>query len=248
MTTSKKNIEIPRGNTCPGVNEAIIEYLSNVQEDFGDEVFFDMPCGEGEFLQAVKNFFPQAKTVGADINVPKPEFAHKFLRIDAREQTSLELEEKAGVITCISGVVEFDNTVSFFDMLRTNLDERGIFIVTNDNLLTVRDRLLYLLFGRFRQYHLFIRNDQPSWNITPLQNLLRMLAEGGFETLEIKYAPIKTAEWLWLPLAGLIYIFQNLYLRFGEAEKKIGYDEKIARYPFMSLLSRHYIVICRVKR
>jgi len=245
MTLTEKSDEILRGNTCPGVNQAVIEHVLSLKTDFAGEVFFDIPCGEGEFLQAVKSFFPNAKTIGADIKIPLSEFSHDFLQVNGQEKFSLELKEKAEAITCISGVMEFDNTVLFFEQLRKNLNEKGILIVTNDNLLSVRDRILYLFFGRFRQYQLFIRNDQPTWKIIPLQNLLRILDESNFEVVEIKYVPVKSAEWLWLPLAILIFLFQTLYLRF--AEKQTGYDEKISRYPFASLLARHYIIVCRIK-
>jgi len=245
MKLTEKSDGILRGNTCPGVNRTIIEYLLSLKKDLAGEVFFDVPCGEGEFLQAVRSFFPNAKTLGADIKIPLLKFSHDFLQVNGQEKFSLELTEKAEVITCISGVMEFDNTVLFFEQLRKNLNEKGILIVTNDNLLSVRDRVLYLLFGRFRQYQLFIRNDQPTWKIIPLQNLLRILDESRFEIVEIKYVPVKTAELLWLPLAVLIFLFQTLYLRF--AEKQIGYDEKTSRYPFASLLARHYIIVCRIK-
>ncbi len=223
----------------------IIEYLLSLKSDFAGGVFFDVPCGEGEFLRAVNDFFPRAKTIGADVVLPASEFPHEFIQINAQKNSSLPLKNKAKVITCISGVMEFDNTVIFFEQLRESLDEKGVFIVTNDNMLSARDRILYLLFGRVRQYKLFIGNDQPTWKIISLQSLLRILHESGFEKIEIKYVPVKTAEWSWLPLAVLIYVFQNLYLRF--AEPKTSYGEKISRYPFFSLLARHYIIVCRVK-
>jgi hypothetical protein len=142
--------------------------------------------------------------------------------------------------------MEFDNTLSFFEKLKEHLDDNGLFIVTNDNILSVNDRILYLLFGRLKQYRLFTGNNEPTWKIIPLQNLLRILDEAGFETIEIKYIPVKTAEWLWLPIAVLIYVSQILYLKF--AEKQVSSAEKDYRFPFLSLLSRHYICICRTKR
>lgn len=245
MTLTKKLDAIPRGNTVPGVNRTIIEYLLSLKTDFAGDVFFDAPCGEGDFLQTVKDFFPQAKTVGADVNFPSESFSHEFLPINAQKSLPLRLENKARIITCISGVMEFDNTTLFFERLRENLDEKGLFIVTNDNLLAVRDRILYLLFGRFRQYKLFIGDDQPTWKTLSLHNLLRILHESGFEQIEIRYVPVKTAERLWLPFALLIYVLQNLYLRF--AEPKTSYSRKISLYPFASLLARHYVVVCRIK-
>jgi Methyltransferase domain len=244
--SSAKLEKIQRGNTSPDVNREIIKYLLSLNEDFADAHFLDVPCGEGSFLQAVKDFFPNSKTVGGDIYSPPTAFSDHFLPIDAQRHFSLKPEKKFKVITCISGVMEFDNTLSFFEQMKENLDKDGFLIVTNDNLLSVRDRILYLLFGRFRQYRLFIQNGQPTWKIITLQNLLRILTEAGFEMAEIKYVAPKKSEWFWLPLALPIYAFQYLYMRFGE--KDTSFAEKCGRYPFSSLLSRHYIVVCRVKR
>ncbi len=243
---SAKLEKIPRGNTSPGVNREIIEYLLSSGEDFAGEYFLDVPCGEGAFLQAVKDFFPESKTVGGDVHTPSTIFSHEFRRIDAQRGFSLETEKKFKVITCISGVMEFDNTLAFFEQIKENLADDGWLIVTNDNLLSVRDRLLYLLFGRFRQYYLFIPNDKPTWNVMSLQTLRRILAEADFVKTEIKYVSPKKGEWIWLPFALPIYFFQYLYMRFGE--KNISFAEKRELYPFSSLLSRHYIIVCRVNR
>ncbi|MEP6901271.1 MAG: methyltransferase domain-containing protein [Actinomycetota bacterium] len=244
--SSAKLDKIQRGNTSPGVNREIIKYLLSLNKDFAGDYFLDIPCGEGTFLQAVKDFFPNSKTVGGDVCSPPTAFSHHFLPIDAQRNFSIKTEKKFKIITSISGVMEFDNTLSFFEQIKENLTENGLLIVTNDNLLSVRDRILYLLFGRFRQYRLFIQNGKPTWKIITLQNLLRILAEAGFEMAEIKYVPAKKSEWIWLPFALPIYAFQYLYMRFGE--KETSFAEKRELYPFSSLLSRHYVVVCSVKR
>lgn len=243
---SSANLEkIQRGNTSPGVNREIIEYLLSLNEDFADKKFLDVPCGNGAFLQAVKDFFPKSKTVGGDVCLPSTIFSHEFVQIEAQREFSFETNQKFKVITCISGVMEFDNTLNFFEQIKENLTEDGLLIVTNDNLLSVRDRILFLLFGRFRQYRLFIQNDKPTWKTVSLQNLHRILSEAGFEITETKYVPAKKSEWIWFPFALPIYAFQYLYMRFGE--KETSFAEKRELYPFLSLLSRHYIVFCRVK-
>lgn len=237
--------KIPRGNTVGGTNREIIKYLLSSGKDFVGKYFFDIPCGSGDFLRAVKNFFPQSVTVGGDLHAPPTDFPHKFLKIDAQREFAPETQKKFDVITCISGVMEFDNTLSFFERLRENLNENGLLIVTNDNLLSVRDRFLYLLFGRYRQYRLFISNESPTWKTISLQNLIRLLYDSGFEIIEIKFVPPKLNEWIWLPLVLPLYITQMLYLLF--AEKGISFSEKLKLYPFESLLARHYFIVCRGK-
>ena len=150
------------------------------------------------------------------------------------------------LITCISGVMEFDNTLNFLRQLREHITDDGLLIVTNDNLLSVRDRVLYFFTGRFRQFPIFVADDAPTWKILPLQNLLRILKDAGFESGEIRYVPAKATEWLWLPLALPIYLFQIFSFALGGGP--VPYKEKAARYPFASLLSRHYVLICAPKK
>jgi len=239
----KKLENIHRGNTCKGVNREIISYLLSLNTDFAYQYFLDIPCGEGAFLKALHDFFPHSKTFGGDICLPSTFFAHEIFQIDAQRGINLQSDRKFNIITCISGVMEFDNTLNFFESVKENLEENGSFIVTNDYILTVRDRFLYLLFGRFRQFRFMIGKKQPTWKLLTFQNLLRILYEAGFEVEKIKYVPVRPREWGWLPLALFVYFFQCLYMMF--AEKEIPFSEKRSLYPFMSLLSRHYILVCR---
>lgn len=240
MNEQEQLDQIPRGNTAPGVNRAVIEYLLSAGEIKGPVL--DVPCGGGIFLDAVKGVFPDVDTYGADIE-PRDGTAHRIFRADLSSTEALDLGDKFGLITSISGVMEFDNTLNFFRRLRENIAEDGLLIVTNDNLLSVRDRVLYFFTGRFRQYPMFVADDAPTWKILPLQNLLRILKDAGFEMAETRYVPAKPTEWLWLPIALPIYLFQSLVFAFSR--DAMPYKEKAARYPFASLFSRHYILICR---
>jgi 2-polyprenyl-3-methyl-5-hydroxy-6-metoxy-1,4-benzoquinol methylase len=246
MKLSERLAKIPRGNTCPGVNRVIIEHLLTLDTDFEDTAFMDVPCGDGSFLNAVKDFFPKGKSFGADINPPPQNSQHKFFKIDARRPFDIDADEEFKIITSISGVTEFDNTQLFLEQLKKWLDPNGLLIVTNDNIFSARNRILYLFFGRFRQTHLFMADDEPTWKIIPLQNLIRILYEAGFEVDEIKYVPAKFSEWLWLPVAALIYVFQYMYLLFAETGVKLS--QKTSLYPFISFISRHYVLICRKRQ
>ncbi len=237
-----KLARIPRGNTCPGVNREIIEIL--LEREFAPTALLDVPCGAGDFLRTVKDFFPNCETFGADIRPPEQDFPGRFMQLDAQSDDLFQISGKPDAITCISGVMEFDNTLAFFDKLRGNLSENGVLIVTNDNLVAVRDRVLYLLFGRFRQYRRFIGSDQPTWKMLHLQNLLRILKDANFEKVEIRYAPVVSGDWMWLPLALILYVFQVIYFHLAETETTFA--EKSALYPFAALLSRHYVVVCRI--
>jgi hypothetical protein len=243
MVDQKQLESIPRGNTCPGVNRMIIEHLLSEFERDSAYNLLDIPCGEGEFLDTVKRFFPNTETHGADIKEPPAGFEHGFTKIDGGHFAPSATGPKFDVVTCISGVMEFDNTLAFFEAVREQIKSEGELIVTNDNLVSARDRLLYLLFGRQRQYKLAIPFDAPTWKIVPLQNLLRILHDAGFEIVNIRYVPPKTSDWLWLPLAMLVYPFQYLHLRMADERQERALMN--AMFPFTSLLSRHYVVVCR---
>jgi SAM-dependent methyltransferase len=243
MDAQAKLDAIPRGNTCPGVNRAVIEYLLFLKEDLAGKSVLDVPCGRGEFLKIIKTFFPGCHSFGADISLSDDRSDHVLIEADLSDDKPLDFETNFSIVTSISGVMEFDNTLNFFRKVRERIDESGIFIVTNDNLLSARDRVLYFLTGRLRQYPLFAENDSPTWKILPLQNLLRVLYDAGFDATEIKYVPAKWTEWLWLPIALPIYLFQNL--AFAIEKKGPRYSKKAERYPFASLFSRHYFLVCR---
>lgn len=238
---------VARGNTVAGVNEIIIRFLLNSGINFAGQKLLDAPCGDGAFLTAVNKYLPALEIAGADIKSPKI-FPGKFFQIDARRAFEISLREKFNVITCISGVMEFDNTQAFFEQITKHLTADGLLIVTNDNLLTIRDRLLYLLFGRTKQYRLFIELTKPTWKLLTLQNLRRILWESGFEVGEIRYAPVSPAEWLWLPLALPIYFLQYLYLRFAENSSDSSFSERTKFLPLISMMSRHYVLVCRLRK
>jgi hypothetical protein len=233
--------DIPRGDTCPNVNRTIIEYLTSSSIDFRGKTALDIPCGNGDFLDALKTFFPETRTIGADKAEPD-DFAHQFRQFDARESGTLRNLEKCDLITCISGVMEFDNTLGFFRTLRQIASENALLFVTNDNLLTVRDRSLYFLFGRFGQYKTVPEKRGSTWKILHLADLERILSESGFTVREVRYVVGSWTSWLWLPLTLPVYAAQLFY--FILFEKEISFTKKQNYFPFISLLARHYLFVC----
>ena len=242
----KKDLDnIPRGNTIPGVSRLVVKRLFAFLREKHNARVLDIPCGKGEFLDSLKRMKPDAVTIGADIKIPNDSFSHKFHQIDASQPLAIDRSVKFDAISCISGVMEFDNTLLFFEQIGDLLSPEGEFLVTNDNLLTVRDRTLYFLFGRFRQYRHSTRSGTPTWKIIPLQNLIRILSEARFKVVRIIYVSPKLTEWLWLPLAIPIYLAQYAYVKFAN----VDVEEQMVRemFPFISLLSRHYVLVCRPK-
>jgi len=232
---------VPRGNTCPGVNRAVIEYLVSKRTDFAGQTIFDVPCGNGDLLDVVKALFPGSRTIGADIKEPSS-FAHEFHRFDAEQSDAFKNISDCRLITCVSGVMEFDNTSAFLRNLAAVSTADATIIVTNDNLATVRDRILYFLFGRFRQFKTTPGSCVTTWKIIHIANLVRSLNDAGFRVDEVRYVIGSWAEWLWLPLAAPIYFLQLLYFMISERETPLA--EKTKFFPFTSTLARHYLLIC----
>lgn len=236
--------QLERGNTCPGVNAEILRYLGRRLDRESKLRFLDVPCGDGLFLQSAARIFPNSERFGADLSaavVPRETVA-EFVAIDAAREHLPKTLGKFDVITSISGVMEFGNALFFLEGLREILTDNGILIVSNDNLLSIRDRLLYAFFGRTSQYKGFV-GDFPTWKPIPLDVLIRTLREAGLAPLDLKFIPPNIREYLWTPIALPIYGIQRLYDRFS------GFDNAnnsgLHLRPFNSLISRHYIIACR---
>lgn len=242
---SKPAFQIERGNTCAGVNAAILEYLVNNLPGSGQLRFLDVPCGDGSFLLSAKRLFPLSEVVGADIEpqTNKPGKPDKFCKFDAACQRLPENIGKFDVITSISGIMEFGNTQFFLSNLCDLLKDSGILIISNDNLLSVRDRLLYLLFGRTGQYPGIASRNNPTWKPIPIAALLRLAIEAGLEPVNLFFVLPGRSEFLWSPLAIPVYCIQMIY------DKLSGFDARnefgFRLHPLISLYSRHYFITCR---
>ena len=236
MAQDERLENIPRGDTCAGVNRAVIEHLLAAYGAGSNASLLDVPCGKGIFLSAIQKFFRSWQTHGADIQ-PPDETGSAFTRIDAGSGVLFDGHAKFDIVTCISGVMEFDNTLAFFKNIKGSLSADGLLIVTNDNILTVRDRLLYLFAGRFAQYPFSTSSEQPTWKILPLQNLIRILGDAGFKIIGVKYVPVRPADWLWSPVAVLLYALTLVFPSPDPYRSSVTW--------LRSYLSRHYLLICR---
>lgn len=235
---------IEKGNTQPGVNKAIIEFL---QKNFRDPQhafsLFDIPCGSGEFLRSLKRYFPNANILGQDLYAtPVDEIKSCFIRGDAKDFSSVK-NKKFDVITSVSGVMVFDDITGLFANASANLNSSGIFIVTNDNVLTLRDRISFLFFGRLKRFKLLYSRDEGNWNLLLIQALWRLFIQNNFKIEKIIYTTIRTEDFFLLPFAIFLYPFQLLYLFFARSE--LTFRERVALFPFTSLLARHYVIFGR---
>ncbi|HZM05972.1 MAG TPA: methyltransferase domain-containing protein [Candidatus Saccharimonadales bacterium] len=242
MNIDQELAAIPRGRTCRGVNKVIIQYLLGLKSDFNGQWLLDIPCGDGTLLETIRHFFPKACLRGADIAPPGQSPHGNYAAVDASKPFSIFPELKFNLVLSISGVLEFDNTLQFLQTLRQHLGDKGILIVSNDNVMGVRDRLEFFLFGKVKHpYDIFVVRNQSSWKVTPIHNFVRNLEDSGFKIKEIKYIPVLPKDLLLLPLALLIYPIQSLYICMRKTAMPLW--KRRMMYPFVSLLSRHYLII-----
>ncbi len=234
---------IPRGRTSRGVHKAIIAYLHELGETFDGQAMLDIPCGSGSFLSSLRRFFPKALLRGCDLHQPIHVTEQNFSQVDANHPFTVFPDTTFDFIFSISGVMEFDNTLQFFTQCGNHLREGGVFVVTNDNVAGIRDRLSYLWFGKPKQYSLFVTQKQPTWKVIPLSNMVRILQDAGFHIQGIRYVALRWKDWLVLPLALIIYPIQLLHMKKTSPSKSNTLFQKM--YPFRSLMSRHYIIVCK---
>ncbi len=235
---------IEKGNTQKDVNKSIIRFLTGYYPNTSDlKSVFDAPCGQGEFLRSLKRFFPNTHVEGQDLFAsPLPEIAQNFLRGDLRN-TFLNKTDKFDVITCISGVMVFDHVSGFVEKAEKHINPGGLLIVTNDNVLTLRDRLSFLFFGRLKRFKLGYSVQEGNWNVMLIQGLWKLLRMNKFEVLKVEYTSFYAEDLVFAPVALVLYPLWWLYIRFSKGEM----DQKTRRelFPLSSLLSRHYIIYAR---
>ncbi|MEI8340718.1 MAG: methyltransferase domain-containing protein [Verrucomicrobiota bacterium] len=234
---------IPDGCTCPGVHRAVIEYLLESENQSAGKKILDIPCGSGVLISSLRRFFPNAVLKGCDLKNPASLSGQDFETVDASRPFMVFDGKPFDYVISVSGVMEFDNTLRFFESCREHLRPDGRLIVTNDNISAIRDRLLYLMLGKTSRFPLYPTRDQPTWKAIPISNLIRILEDAGFDILEIRYLISGPKDWLFLPVALLVYPLQLLHRRFNRSGMPCGLRR--AMVPFRSLLSRHYMVICK---
>ena len=242
MSSQRDLGDIPRGRTCRGVHKLIVQYLLELGDDFGSKRVLDIPCGGGELLATLRRFFPKAALKGADLTPPSEPPLDQWAQVDASRPFSIFPEGTFNLVISVSGVLEFDNTLTFLETLHQHLEPGGTLIVTDDNVMSIRDRLEFFFLGKVRHpYDIFVTPDQPSWKVIPIHNLVRNLEDAGFKVKDVRYVPIIPKDFLLLPLALVVFPIQMLYIHLSKTAMPLG--KRRMMYPFAQLLSRHYLII-----
>jgi SAM-dependent methyltransferase len=203
----------------------------------------DLPCGNLEFLTYVAKLFPAARLLGADIMPPQNSNpAISFVEMDLTKEFELP-PQQFDLVTSVSGVMMFGNTLSFIQNCVARLKPGGTFVLTNDNSATIMDRLAYLLWGGYRIFKPVFEDADAMTQIIPIQELIRLMRTQGIEIEQIEYTSFYQKDLLFLPLALLVYPLQKLYL--GRLRTKLPAHLVQQLYPFKHLFGKHYIITGR---
>ncbi|MGI4021560.1 MAG: hypothetical protein ACRYFA_08655 [Janthinobacterium lividum] len=234
------HLTILRGQTQENVNRTILTYLYNQFPEDTTISFLDLPCGNLEFLKYVKALFPLSKLTGADICRPELPAGISFQQMDLTEDFTLPAEKKFEVLSSISGVMMFSNTLRFIKNCSGRIKTGGVFILTNDNNATIKDRLAYLFLGRYRIFNLVFEDNQLMTENVPIHELVRLMRTNGIRIDDITYTSFSTKDLLFLPFALIAYLSQWLYLK--TLKTQLPETLKWQMYPFKHLFCKHYII------
>ena len=238
-------LNIARGETQVGVNELVLTRLYNRYAP--DEAFsaVDLPCGSGHFLDCLRQLFPRAQLWGGDIARPAPHAEARLFEMDLTEDFPFPPGQQFDLVTSISGVMMFSNTLRFIKNCTGVLKPGGTFVLTNDNQATLRDRLSYLFMARYRIFDAVFEDDELMTENVPINELVRLLRTHGVEIEDIHYTSLYRKDLVLLPLAVIAYAVQYLYLR--RRNTRLPAELKWKMYPFRHMFHRHYVIFGRKK-
>jgi 2-polyprenyl-3-methyl-5-hydroxy-6-metoxy-1,4-benzoquinol methylase len=235
---------VQRGQTQKDVNRTI---LAGLVGRFARDLplrGLDLPCGNLEFLTYVAQLFPAANLLGADIMQPQASNPRiSFVKMDLTKEFELPAQPQFDLVTSVSGVMMFGNTLSFIQNCVSRLKPGGTFVLTNDNSATIMDKVAYLLWGGYRIFKPLFEDSDAMTQVIPIQELIRLLRTHGIEVEQVEYTSFYRKDLLFLPLALLAYPVQKLYL--GRLRTKLPTRLTQQLYPFKHLFCKHYIITGR---
>ncbi len=206
----------------------------------------DIPAGEGEFLETFARFFPRAKLAGVEpFASSRLQASNVIEKATAHQSRALAGESLYDLVTCLSGVMCFDGIDAIVEKIAISLKPDGVLIISNDNVLTIRDRLSFLFFGHVKRFKLFFAVNEGNWNLILPQGLWKICRSKGLSVEDVIYCSITPDDYLWLifiPLFLPFYLFS--LCRQGQ---HMSFLDKYRLFPLSSLFARHYYFVCRKK-
>ncbi|WP_070741609.1 hypothetical protein [Hymenobacter coccineus] len=165
----------------------------------------------------------------------------RYVPTDLSRDFPFAAEPAFDVITSISGIMCFGNTAQFIGRCAARLAPGGLLVVSNDNCLTVRDRLSYLFTGRVRRFRLLFEPDEGNHQLVQHQELKRLFDVHGVELKRVLYTAFYLEDLLYVPLAALLWPWQ--WLRLRRLRSSTPHAHRAELFGFRSLLHRHYVFV-----
>lgn len=232
---------VPRGSTQKNVNQVVYNSIAPKIVNSASELqLVDTPCGDGEFAHYLGGRFPHLKVTGVDLFTQPVGKSFEFFKQSAHQHFRQRAPESVDIIICISGVMCFDGVPELVAAFHSALKKNGVLVITNDNIMSVRDRLNFLFFGHFKRFKLLYANNEGNWNVVLPQSLVAQIRKNGFTNWQMAYTSIYTEDLLFIPIALLIYPVFVCYLLLRKSE--LTASERLKLFPFKMLLSRHYVI------
>ncbi len=222
------------------MNQAVFDLLTSQTNYELGGALLDVPCGDGNFAQFFKTVFPKSRVLGVDKYCKPSKMDFEFYRLNAHEFFNSHQIENLDAITCISGVMCFDGIEELLASFHLRLKEGGLLVVTNDSVMTVRDRLNFLLFGHFKRFKLIFSEQEGNWNLLLPQSLLMHFQRQQFKQIQVQYTSVYTEDLFFFPVAVFIYLF--LLISLFKAKSSSSWKMRMMLFPFKSLFARHYVV------
>ncbi len=223
-----------------GLHQEILKYL---QASKPFTTCLEIPAGRGEFLAVLQQNFPKATFFGGDLRRVS---CKNFIQFDLTKSFPIRPAVKFDVIISISGIMEFDNTSGFIKQCVRHLQKGGLLIISNDNIMTVRDRLSFLIIGRVRRFSLLFTPYQPTYKMIPTQELYKIVQENDLDLEDVVYCSIFPEDFLFTPLAVFLFLFHLVYL--FTLKHPIPIPMRFKLFPFQAFLFRHYFFVCRKRK
>ena len=232
---------IPRASTQKNVNHVVFKSIvSRLESGKREKLLVDAPCGSGEFAHYLRDIFPNLNVIGVDLFTEVSDKNFEFHKMSAHDFFKKQKPASVDIITCISGIMCFDGIPELMSTFFSALKPEGILVITNDNIMTIRDRLNFLFFGHFKRFKLLYAKAEGNWNIILPQALVAQLYKNGFQNLHVKYTSTYVEDLALLPIAAIIYPIFLIYLLL--LKNQMSLKDRIELFPFRMLISRHYIV------
>lgn len=234
------NIYIPKWNTEINVNYNIIKWI--LKNNFKNLKILDIPSWDADLVKIIDKIDNNIikKWILLDKYIFPKNISSKFLYYNYDFSEVWKINEKFDLIFSVSWIMEFDNISFFIKNLRNLLNKKWKIIITNDNIISLKDRILFLFFWKVRRFRLFLEPNQPTYHNIPIQEIYKYLIENNLKLLDVKYCWYKKSDILFFILFFYLYIPQIIYIFFKKSYIPVKNRYKL--FSIKSLYSRHYII------